>query len=435
MSAITTTPCSVTIEVLEFKRIAVLEAGTTSVVASLTAHGLTTGDFFVNITRAAAPSRRFFPKNLPLLGAGRRKIDYVDTNWMGNYYYSIYDPDGGYQDEGDLVALYKFEDKTAYLKDGSFNALLTAQQESDFCSFILETNWTKNVNVFFSDGQNGGGGAGPVNHEWDWDTKTWNSKTGYDYVRYQANAEKVTDNYVFGGNIVIGATTSSGAATATKYNISGDSWSNLTSANDARYNAFSAQIDDVIYWYGGQGPSGGPIEKYEPGSDTWTALTAHGTDYHSGQGSNVGKVLFCNYMATGTNSFETTDILYVPGQDVWANYPVDNSAPSRMLARSGYSLDGFRSQILGGTTNGTASAVVAYNTSANITCKIYSEKTEIPTAAMEGMAAGMDKYSFFGGGICSSSTQLATAYYYTDVRDVWTAIDNLPVSQAQGMGV
>ena len=432
MSLITTTPCTVTIEVLEFKRIAVLEAGTTSVVASLTAHGQNIGDFFVNITRAHVPVNRIFPEHLNLNPAGRRKIDGIGPNWMENSYASVYG-ETGYQDEGDLVALYKFEDKTAYLKDGSFNALLTAQQESDYCSFILETNWTKNVNVFFSDGQNGG--AGSVNHEWDWTTKTWNSKTGYDSIRYQANAEKVTDNYVFGGNIIIGATTSSGAATATKYNISVDSWSNLTVATDSRYNGFSAQIDDIIYWYGGQGPSGGPCEKYDPGSDTWTALTAQGIDYHSGQGSNVGKVLFCNYMATGTNSFETTDILYVPGQDVWANYPVDNSAPSRMLARSGYNIDGFRSQILGGTTNGTASAVVAYNTSANITCKIYSEKTEIPTPAMEGMSAGMDKYAFYGGGICSASTQLATAYYYTDVRDVWTAIDNLPVAQAQGMGV
>jgi len=431
MSEITATVCSVTIEVLEFKRIAVLEAGSTATIASLTAHGQSVGDFFVNITRAAAPSRRFFPKNLPLLGAGRRKVLYVSTNYMSNY--TVYDPDGGYQNEGDLVALYKFENKTAYLKDGSFNALITAQQESDYCSFILNTNWTKNVNVFFSDGRNAF--SIPTNYEWNWTTKTWVSKTGYNYVRYQTNAEKVVDNYVFGGNIVIGATTSSGAATATKYNISGDSWSNLTSANDARYNAFSAQIDNIIYWYGGQGPTGGPIEKYDPGSDTWTSLTAHGTQYHSGQGSNVGKVLFCNYMVTGSASFETTDILYVPGQDVWANYPVDNSAPSRMKARSGYNIDGFRSQILGGTTNGTASAVVAYNTSANITCKIYSEKTEIPVASMEGMAAGMDKYAFYGGGLCSASTRLSTAYYYTDVRDVWTSVDNLPVSQAQGMGV
>lgn len=433
MSAVTTTPCSATIEVLEFKGIRVLEAGSTANVAYITDHGQVDDDFFVNITRSYSPSKKIFPKEFGTIIPCRVKISddvYTNSFWLES---SIYDPDGGYQDAGDLVALYKFEDRTSNLIDSSLSGLLTAQQESDFITFTLKSDFTKNANVYFSDGQNAG--ASSVNHMWDWDTNAWSSKTGYDYIRYSANAEKVTDNYIFGGNIVIGATTSSGAATATKYDISADSWSNLTSANDARANAFSAEIDDIIYWYGGEGPSGGPIESYNHVSDTWTSLTAHGTDYHSGQGSNVGKVLFCNYMVTGSASFETTDIVYVPAQDVWANYPVDNSAPSRMLARSGYNVDRFRSQILGGTTNGTASAVVPYNTSANITCKVYSEKTEIPVANMESMAASSDRFVFHGGGLNSASAQLATAYYYTDVRDSWTAVDNLPVAQAQGMGV
>ena len=70
-----------------------------------------------------------------------------------------------------------------------------------------------------------------------------------------------------------------------------------------------------------------------------------------------------------------------------------------------------------------------------ITCKTYSEKTEIPTPAMEGMAAKSDKFAIYGGGLNSASSQVATSYYYTDVRDVWTSIDNLPAAQAQGMGV
>lgn len=427
MSEITTSPCSVTVEVLEFNSIKILESGSNTYIANITNHGLQTGDFYSNVTTEYQPPLIYLPSSII---PERRKISSATINsFQINAGYQLFN-----QKAGDIVALYKFEDRTEYLKDGSFSGILTAQQESDNITFTLINEFSNLVNVFFSDGQNGG--AGSVNHEWDWTTKTWSSKTGYDSIRYQANAEKVIDNYVFGGNIVIGATTSSGAATATKYNISGDSWSNLTSATDARYNGFSAQIDDIIYWYGGNGPSsGGPIESYNSSTDAWTALTAQGNDYHSGQGSNVGKVLFCNYMVTGSSSFETTDILYVPVQDVWANYPVDNSAPSRMLARSGYSLDGFRSQILGGTTNGTASAVVAYNTSANITCKTYSEKTEIPTPAMEGIAAKSDKFAIYGGGLNSASSQIATSYYYTDVRDVWTSIDNLPVAQAQAMGV
>jgi len=426
MSEITTSPCSVTVEVLEFNSIKILESGSNTYIANITNHGLQVGDFYANITTEYQPPLMYLPSSI---SPERRKISSVATNsFQINAGYQLFN-----QAAGDIVALYKFEDRTEYLKDGSFSGILTAQQESDNVTFTLRNEFSDLVNVFFSDGMNAFSIA--TNFEWNWTTKSWNSKTSYDSVRYQANAEKVVDNYIFGGNIVIGATTSSGAATATKYNINGDSWSNLTSATDARYNGFSAQIDDIIYWYGGKGPSGGPIESYNYATDTWTALTAHGTDYHSGQGSNVGKVLFCNYMATGTNTFETTDILYVPVQDVWANYPVDNSAPSRMLARSGYSLDGFRSQILGGTTNGTASAVVAYNTSANITCKTYSEKTAIPTPAMESMAAKSDKFAIYGGGLNSASSKVATSYYYTDVRDVWTAIDNLPVAQAQGMGV
>lgn len=423
MSAVTTTPCSATIEVLEFFKIAVLEAGTTAYLASLTAHGMAVNDFIVNITKAAAPSRKFFPRDLPEYSAGRRKIDEVpDANWFLHSYYTIYDPDGAYQGPGDLVALYKFQDKTSYLLDGSISGILTAQQESDNITFTMKHDFSKHVNVYIADSVDYFE-TSPLNFMFNWSDKTWSNKTAYNYPRKGANAEKVVDNFVFWG------------ATATKYDISADSWSDLSSPTDARANAFSAEIDNVIYLYGGQGPSGGPIEKYTPGSDTWAALTAHGTDYYDGCGMNVCNTLFCNYMATSTTTFETTDIIYIPLQDVWANYPVNNTAPSRNKARSGYSIDCFKAQVVGGTDSGYYSGSITNNTSANLICKVYSEKTEIPTAVSYSANIACDKFAIHGGGYNTSSTMVDKSYYFSDVRESWTALDDLPEASAAGMGV
>jgi hypothetical protein len=114
------------IQVLEFQRTVSIETSTEITVTS-TSHGMSTGDFMVNYSRRSNSQLN--------AERGSRKVNVVDANTF------TVAPAITSMTTGDIVALHKFIDRTAYLLDGTLDIRLRSGGQNE-ASFTLKTTYT-----------------------------------------------------------------------------------------------------------------------------------------------------------------------------------------------------------------------------------------------------------------------------------------------------
>lgn len=112
---------SATLEILEYKEDMAAEALSHSDALYLTGHGLVNDDFIVNKTRRSATQM--------LAERGSRRARKANDNLITLIYSGIVG-----QAEGDIIALFHYEDKTHLLKDGTLSINDRAGGQSE-CSF------------------------------------------------------------------------------------------------------------------------------------------------------------------------------------------------------------------------------------------------------------------------------------------------------------
>jgi len=414
------------IEVLKFDSVKVLETASSPTVANITAHGLNNGDFFVNLTQAENPPVRYGGET------ARRKVQNATTNSFGMYTVSG-------QTAGDIIVAYSFQDVTDRLLDGTLKMEIQTQGENS-AEFALKATYTAPGYFLGIDGFDDAYWFKLV-FEYNIPRKTWVEKTAGTYYRSRNCAETI-DNLAYNMMGYDGVVVRGSIPYTEAYNRETDTWEAKQSASSARTSPMALSLNDLIYVYGGYNSTSGYFgntDSYDPGTDSWTALTS-GSARADGEAVNLCDIMFEAY-TTISGGFTNDDVFYIPYNDSWVTFMVDHNPPNRTLARSGFTIDGFKGSIIGGTTDYYTDPTYATDnhTMINFACKVYTEKQAIPDALQEAFVSQYEQYAILAGGMGGYSSIdprafFDAAYYWNSASDTWSAIDNIPYAVATGMG-
>jgi hypothetical protein len=407
------------VEVLMFDKVRLAETATSTTCVVMNAHGCQKNDFIYNFSRATNP---------PIYYTGetaRRKI--IDVSTTSKFY--IGSAISG-QVKDDVIFLYKFSDITQYLRDESLNISLQAQGENN-ASFKLKTTYEP-------------GGEFLAFHGWD-DSYFYDDTTGFNFPRktwtsYNTNGVATVRNSAEGSHpnvyVMHGETGAAYLDTNDEFNITNNAWTSKTGDTITRTACYSSYIDNYVYMAGGVDGVGyyDDLTQYNPVGDSWV-VKAVSDGCASGDGLNLAGCLFLAYGKGdigGSDILNTIDIFYVPYNNTWLNYPVDHSDPDRCFCRSGFTIDGFKGNLLGGSSDLGGDPIYALdnNTLINFPCKTYTEKNGMPSQGQELYSAQYEQYAIIAGGVYgdefTAGSYTKAAYAWNEAADTWAVLEDFP---------
>ena len=421
------------VEVLQFDSIKIMETGTSGTRVVISTHGMTNTDFYGNITRATNPPDRYGGATY------RRKIQNASTNT----FYSTVSVAG--QTTGDVAILYKFTDVTDMLLDGTLKLQLQTQGD-DSASFSLvhdyepHGDFTYAKGFFYTSASTTSIYLTAQTKTYNLPRKSWLDRSSTSaFLRRQSFEGKSGVGYSMQGEGVFppAHTASYGYCDLTEqFTVATNVWVDKTSASFPRTACHAAYVGDNIYVHGGVMP--GPIyysdcERYSISGDSWASMTP-GHDESSGDGINLCDCLFVAYTKDSVDMTAQSKF-YVVNNNSWVTYWIDNALPARCFARSGFTIDGFKGNVLGGTVDyaGLASYAIDSNTMINFPCKVYTERNVIPADLKEVYAAQYGGYAIIAGGNGTYEdydyrSYSSNSYYWNPLADTWTSLGTFDVN-------
>lgn len=387
------TSYSCNLYILEYQSDKTAEAGTDTNTIKITGHGLSDGDFIVNTTRRATTQ----------LSAerGSRKITRTDANTLEVVGAVITG-----MTNGDTIKLFKFTDRTDYLKSNSLKIKKRAGGMNE-ASFVLQETYTPagypgdsyvfgdnaktdgkatleysqtgdswTSKAVLADGKaefgcsninnkayiycgNTGAGESKTCSEYDATTNGFTNKTDApDPTRYQNCACTINlKGYVYAGN-------SPAMSDNDEYDATGNSWASKTSLSLSRYNHTANATETKGYCFGGVSnfstTTGKTPVEYDPVGNSWSSKTANDQTRTDPSCFNISEKIYVSYGYSGAALKDNDE--YDPVGNSWAA-KTDGNDPTRYnVASHGNTLGGTTGFVFGGTAGtNTGKNVDAYD--------------------------------------------------------------------------
>lgn len=414
---------SASVSALKFYCIRLLETGSNTTTCVISGVTVSPGDFMVNIDLRDNPPVRYGDQE-----TGRRKIIATSGSSFG-----ISAPITG-QTRNQVVALYTYQDVTQYLQEGSLKLSLSSKGNSEAAftfltepdpsqTFIHAGGWDDTYIHDFALGFTIAQGA--------WAVLADLPITKAAHSGFTANGEFYT---------ALGYTgLFTHSNTVHKYNMANDSWDSKTALATARSDAQEAEIDNYGYICGGRDTTNlyNTLEKYDPGADSWTALTtgdALGMAF--GRAINLCNTFFAEYYLN-SDGFTPLALYYLPIEEVWTPFFVNHPLPARILAAPSHKSHDFKVGFVGGTTDegGDPNYTINNHTFVNFIAGCYYNNLEWPTYIMDPSSGTFDHFGLVAGGQEETSVYLdITNFWVYNTDQVWVSAYDLPSPVAAGRG-
>jgi N-acetylneuraminic acid mutarotase len=256
--------------------------------------------------------------------------------------------------------------------------------------------WGANGLIYAIGGANGAGTVVPTVQAYNPSTNSWSNKAPLPSSRQTGNGAVAINNIVYlaGGHDAGGAIT----RTLYAYNTGTNTWSTRAQMPVFSSCGGSAVIQSKLYVFSGCTRSGtgaqipaGFLDRYDPATNTWTALhTAPVSHFQPVVGAVAGKL----YVVGGTDAANTVTgrvDMYDPATNTWSTRA---SMPTPRVGAAGNAVPG-KLEVIGGRSGTTYYGTVeAYNPVSNT----WSTQSSMPTTRAALGVGGLNGFLYAIGG-------------------------------------